>query len=175
MFCNGPKMDGGDTARLGPTTIIEMTIPRCQSSLVMTLDDTEGLAGPLYFSPLPCINFQRSYLASYALLSWLLPSNILLITKVPSIQSFKGCTQPCKSLQRKPHFRQKYFYAFLILIFIFYFHSFCPPHASRFLMTNFQTNYHLAITFPRCHVEIFGGRILRPIHCFLGSCLVTSY
>ena len=98
MFCNGPKMDGGDTARLGPTTIIEMTIPRCQSSLVMTLDDTEGLAGPLYFSPLPCINFQRSYLASYALLSWLLPSNILLITKVPSIQSFKGSMQPCKSL-----------------------------------------------------------------------------
>ena len=49
MFCNGPEMDGGDTARLGPTTIIEMTIPRCQSSSVMTLDDTGGLAGPIIF------------------------------------------------------------------------------------------------------------------------------
>ena len=47
MFCNGPEMDGGDTARLGPTTIMEMTIPRCQSSSVMTLDDTGGLAGPI--------------------------------------------------------------------------------------------------------------------------------
>ena len=51
MFCNGPKTDGGGTARLGPTTIIRMTIPRCQSSLVMTLDDTGGLAGPItYFT-----------------------------------------------------------------------------------------------------------------------------
>ena len=51
MFCNGPKTDGGDTACLGPTTIIRMMIPRCQSSLVMTLDDTGGLAGPItYFT-----------------------------------------------------------------------------------------------------------------------------
>ena len=47
MFCNGPEMDGGDTAYLGPTTIIEMTIPRCQSSSAMTLDDSGGLAGPI--------------------------------------------------------------------------------------------------------------------------------
>ena len=47
MFCNGLEMDGGDTACLGPTTIIEMTIPRCQSSSAMTLDDTGGLAGPI--------------------------------------------------------------------------------------------------------------------------------
>ena len=47
MFCNGPEMDGGDTACLGPTTIIEITIPRCQSSSAMTLDDAGGLAGPI--------------------------------------------------------------------------------------------------------------------------------
>ena len=52
MFCNGPEMDGGDTACLGPTTIIEMTIPRCQSSSVMTLDDTGGLAGPINYHTL---------------------------------------------------------------------------------------------------------------------------
>ena len=50
MFCNGPEMDGGDTARLGPTTIIEMTIPRCQSSL--SLDDSGGLAGPISCPPI---------------------------------------------------------------------------------------------------------------------------
>ena len=47
MFCNGPEMDGGDTACLGPTTIIEITIPRCQSSSALTLDDAGGLAGPI--------------------------------------------------------------------------------------------------------------------------------
>ena len=47
MFCNGPEMDGGDTACLEPTTIIEITIPRCQSSSAMTLDDAGGLAGPI--------------------------------------------------------------------------------------------------------------------------------
>ena len=47
MFCNGPEMDGGDTAYLGPTIIIEMTIPRCQSSSAVTLDDSGGLAGPI--------------------------------------------------------------------------------------------------------------------------------
>ena len=47
MFCNSPKTDEGDIARLGPTTIIGMTIPRFYSSLVMTLDDTGGLAGPI--------------------------------------------------------------------------------------------------------------------------------
>ena len=55
MFCNGPEMDGGDTAYLGPTTIIEMTIPRCQSSSAVTLDDSGGLAGPIsYYSK--CVN-----------------------------------------------------------------------------------------------------------------------
>ena len=47
MFYNGPEMDGGDTACLGPTTMIEVTIPRCQSSSAMTLDDTGGLAGSI--------------------------------------------------------------------------------------------------------------------------------
>ena len=47
MFYNGPEMDGGDTACLGPTTMIEVTIPRCQSSSAMTLDDTGGLARPI--------------------------------------------------------------------------------------------------------------------------------
>ena len=40
MFCNGLEMDGGDTAYLGPTTIIEMTIPMSQSSSDATLDDS---------------------------------------------------------------------------------------------------------------------------------------
>ena len=52
MFCNGPEIDGGDTAYLGPTTIIEMTIPRCQSSSAMTLDDAGGLAGPISCPPI---------------------------------------------------------------------------------------------------------------------------
>ena len=47
MFCNGPKMDEGDIAHLGPTTIIGMTILRCYSSSIMTLDDTGCLAGPI--------------------------------------------------------------------------------------------------------------------------------
>ena len=52
MFCNGLEMDEGDTARLGPTTIMEMTIQRCQSSSVLTLDDTGGLAGPISCPPI---------------------------------------------------------------------------------------------------------------------------
>ena len=52
MFCNGPKTNKGDIACLGPTTIIGMTIPRCYSSLVMTLDDTGGLAGPISCPPI---------------------------------------------------------------------------------------------------------------------------
>ena len=52
MFCNGPKTDGGDIARLGPTTIIGMTIRRCHSSLVTILDDTGGLAGPISCPPI---------------------------------------------------------------------------------------------------------------------------
>ena len=47
MFCNGPEMDEGDTAYLGPTTIIEMTIPRCQSSSAVTMDDSGVLAGTI--------------------------------------------------------------------------------------------------------------------------------
>ena len=49
MFRNGPEMDGGDTAYLGPTTIIEMTIPMSQSSLDATLDDSGVLAGPIIY------------------------------------------------------------------------------------------------------------------------------
>ena len=49
MFRNGPEMDGDDTAYLGPTTIIEMTIPRSQSSLAATLDDSGVLAGPISY------------------------------------------------------------------------------------------------------------------------------
>ena len=47
MFRNGPEVDGGDTAYLGPTTIIEMTIPMSQSSSDATLDDSWVLAGPI--------------------------------------------------------------------------------------------------------------------------------
>ena len=52
MFRNGPEMDGGDTAYLGPTTIIEMTIPRSQSSSAATLDDSGVLAGPISCPPI---------------------------------------------------------------------------------------------------------------------------
>ena len=47
MFRNGPEVDGGDTAYLGPTTIIEMTIPMSQSFSDATLDDSWVLAGPI--------------------------------------------------------------------------------------------------------------------------------
>ena len=52
MFRNGPEMDGGDTAYLGPTTVIEMTIPRSQSSLAATLDDSGVFAGPISCPPI---------------------------------------------------------------------------------------------------------------------------
>ena len=52
MFCNGPEVDGGDTAYLGPTTIIEMTIPMSQSSSDATLDDSWVLAGPIICPPI---------------------------------------------------------------------------------------------------------------------------
>ena len=52
MFCNGPEMDGGDTAYLGPTTIIEMTIPMSQSSSDATLDDSGVLARPISCPPI---------------------------------------------------------------------------------------------------------------------------
>ena len=52
MFCNGPEIDGGDTACLRLTTILEIMIPRCQSSLAMTLDDAGGLAGPISCPPI---------------------------------------------------------------------------------------------------------------------------
>ena len=47
MFRNGPEVDGGGTAYLGPTTIIEMTIPMSQSSSDAILDDSWVLAGPI--------------------------------------------------------------------------------------------------------------------------------
>ena len=58
MFRNGPEMDGGDIAYLGPTTIIEMTIPMSQSSSDATLDDSGVLAGP---HQLPPYSWGRSY------------------------------------------------------------------------------------------------------------------
>ena len=51
MFRNGPEVDGGDTAYLGPTTIIEMTIPMSQSSSDATLDDSRVLAGLISCPP----------------------------------------------------------------------------------------------------------------------------
>ena len=38
MFCNGPKMDEGDIARLGPTTITGMTILK----VLFVLDHASG-------------------------------------------------------------------------------------------------------------------------------------
>ena len=49
MFRNGSEVDGGGTAYLGPTTIIEMTIPMSQSSSSATLDDSWVLAGPIIY------------------------------------------------------------------------------------------------------------------------------
>ena len=50
MFRNSPEMGGGGIACLGPTTIIEMTIPMSQSSSGATLDDSWVLAGPISVS-----------------------------------------------------------------------------------------------------------------------------
>ena len=50
MFRNGPEVDGGGTAYLGPTTITEMTIPMSQSSSDATLDDSWVLAGPIIYN-----------------------------------------------------------------------------------------------------------------------------
>ena len=47
MFRNSPEVDGGGTAYLGPTIIIEMTISMSQSSSGATLDDSWFLAGPI--------------------------------------------------------------------------------------------------------------------------------
>ena len=67
MFCNGPEMNGGDTAYLGPTTIIEMTIPRCQSSSTMTLDDAGGLAGPIKNVPMHGLQVNFKFIIEYCL------------------------------------------------------------------------------------------------------------
>ena len=50
MFRNSPEMDGGGTACLGPTTIIEMTISMSESSSGANLDDPWVLAGPINFN-----------------------------------------------------------------------------------------------------------------------------
>ena len=47
MLRNGPEVDGGGSAYLGPTTIIKMTILMSQSSSDATLDDSWVLAGPI--------------------------------------------------------------------------------------------------------------------------------
>ena len=52
MFRNGPEVDGGGTAYLGPMTIIEMTIPMSQSSSDAILDDSWVLAGPISCPPI---------------------------------------------------------------------------------------------------------------------------
>ena len=52
MFRNSPEVDGGGTAYLGPTTIIEMTIPMSQSSSDAALDDSWVLAGPISCPPI---------------------------------------------------------------------------------------------------------------------------
>ena len=60
MFRNSPEVDGGGTAYLGPTTIIEMTIPMSQSSFGATLDDSWVLAGPI-----------KHHLQTYGKIAWL--------------------------------------------------------------------------------------------------------
>ena len=67
MFRNGPEVDGGGTAYLGPTTIIEMTISMSQSSSDATLDDSWVLAGPIKIDFLNC--FQTPYIL--LLLLWI--------------------------------------------------------------------------------------------------------
>ena len=61
MFRNGPEVDGGDTAYLGPTTIIEMTIPMSQSSSDATLDDSWVLAGPITHDYVKVIGSMGTY------------------------------------------------------------------------------------------------------------------
>ena len=62
MFRNGPEVDGSDTAYLGPTTIIEMTIPMSQSSSDATLDDSWVLAGPIKLNHSFEVILFRSYI-----------------------------------------------------------------------------------------------------------------
>ena len=64
MFRNGPEMDGGDTAYLGPTTVIEMTIPRSQSSSAATLDDSGVLAGPITWQTMYIVGILEAYVAT---------------------------------------------------------------------------------------------------------------
>ena len=91
MFCNGPKMDGGDTAYLGPMTIIEITIPRCQSSSAMTLDDAGGLAGPITEHSPSCLGIKplRLLATRFNSIIWdnipisegMLPESLLLLNR----------------------------------------------------------------------------------------------
>ena len=67
MFRNGPEVDGGGTAYLGPTTIIEMTIPMSQSFSDVTLDDSWVLAGPIIYY-CPYVGFGNKELLSKLLL-----------------------------------------------------------------------------------------------------------
>ena len=52
MLRNSPEVDGGVTACLEPTTLIEMTISMSQSSSGATLDDSWVLAGPISCPPI---------------------------------------------------------------------------------------------------------------------------
>ena len=68
MFRNSPEMDGGGTACLGPTTIIEMTISMSESSsLILILEIAKeelsytGVV-PATESPMPkseCVNQKK--------------------------------------------------------------------------------------------------------------------
>ena len=80
MFCNGPEMDGGDTACLGPTTILEITIPRCQLFSAMTLDDAGGLAGPISTRAPLYGPWMKQRLIPY----YVVPSTLLSRSKCPT-------------------------------------------------------------------------------------------
>ena len=94
MFCNGPEMDRGDTAYFGPTTIIEMTIPRCQSSSAVTMDDSGVLAGTISCPPIRGVvhtSDRRRNMRSFVFLShgctyfgWMWRDFFLYVSVLPS-------------------------------------------------------------------------------------------
>ena len=98
MFRNGPEVDGGDTAYLGPTTVIEMMIPRSQSSSDATLDDSSlVLAGPISCPPIRGVvhtsdgrRNMRSFVFLFARMHmlWLDVARYFFVCKCPSLSSF---------------------------------------------------------------------------------------
>ena len=96
MFRNGPEVDGGGTAYLGPTTIIEMTIPMSQSSSDATLDDSWVLAGPISCPPIRGVVHSsdgrrnvRSFVFLFARMHvlWLDVARYFFVCKCPSFSS----------------------------------------------------------------------------------------